>query len=331
MSTREVHLINRPVGLPNDECFDIVEVELPTPEDGQVSVQNLFFSVDPYMRGRMRDVASYSPPYQLGTVMHGGAVGEVTASEHDDFAVGDLVQSNLGWREAYTTSASSLVKLPANAEMPSHYLGVLGMPGLTAYVGTLHIGQIREGDTFFVSGAAGAVGSVAGQIAKLKGCRVIGTAGSDDKCSWLTDDLGFDVAINYRDSDLVHSLSDAAPDGVDVYFDNVGYEHLEAAIALMNEGGRIAACGSISGYNEEVHRPGPSNLSLIVGKRINMRGFIVSDHSDLRSQFLSDMSTWMSEGKITTQETVVEGIENAAEAFRGLFAGTNVGKMVVKL
>ena len=331
MNIREVHLINRPVGLPNEECFGIVEVDLPTPEEDQVSVRNLFFSVDPYMRGRMRDTASYSPPYQLGTVMHGGAVGEVIASQHADFVVGDLVQSNFGWREAYTVSASSLVKLPANADTPSHYLGILGMPGLTAYVGTLHIGQIHEEDTFFVSGAAGAVGSIAGQIAKLKSCRVIGTAGADDKCSWLTDDLGFDVAINYRDGDLVQSLSNAAPDGVDVYFDNVGYEHLEAAITLMNEGGRIAACGSISGYNEEAHRPGPSNLSLIVGKRINIRGFIVSDHSDLRSQFLSDMNIWMSEGKVKTQETVVEGIENAAGAFRGLFSGINVGKMVVKL
>jgi len=331
MQSREVHLVSRPEGLPSDDCFEIVEVELPAPSAGEVTVRNRYLSVDPYMRGRMRDIESYSPPYELGMVMHGAAVGEVVASEHADFATGDLVSSNFGWREGYTASAATLSKLPDDADRPSYYLGVLGMPGLTAYAGTLDVGRVAEGETFFVSGAAGAVGSTAGQVARMHGCRVIGSAGSDEKVAWLLDELGFDAAFNYRTSDLDAALAEAAPDGVDVYFDNVGYDHLQAALERMNPYGRVAACGSISGYNATDPRPGPSNLSTIVGKRVTIQGFIVSDYADRRPQFLSDMRRWLGEGEVRTRETFLDGIDHAVEAFRGLFDGSNAGKMVVRL
>ncbi len=331
MQSREVRLVSRPEGLPSDDCFEIVEVELPAPAAGEVTVRNRYLSVDPYMRGRMRDVESYSPPYELGVVMHGAAVGEVVASEAEGFAAGDLVSSAFAWREGYTASVDTLAKLPDDAEHPSYYLGVLGMPGLTAYAGTLDVGRIAEGETFFVSGAAGAVGSTAGQVARVNGCRVIGSAGSDEKVAWLIDELGFDAAFNYHTSDLDAALAEAAPDGIDVYFDNVGYDHLQAALERMNPNGRVAACGSISGYNATDPRPGPSNLSTIVGKRITIQGFIVSDYAARRPQFLSDMGRWLGEGEVQTHETFVDGIDHAVEAFRGLFDGSNLGKMVVRL
>jgi NADPH-dependent curcumin reductase CurA len=331
MKSREWRLVSRPEGLPADDDFELVEVDLPAPTVGEVTVRNRYLSVDPYMRGRMRDVESYSPPYELGVVMHGAAVGEVVASEDAGFTPGDLVTSQAAWREGFTTSGDALTKLPEAGEHPSYYLGVLGMPGLTAYAGTLDVGRIAEGETFFVSGAAGAVGSVAGQVARLHGCRVIGSAGSDQKVAWLIDELGFDAAFNYHTSDLDAALAEAAPDGVDVYFDNVGYDHLQAALERMNPNGRVAACGSISGYNATDPRPGPSNLSTIVGKRITIQGFIVSDFVERRPQFLADMRRWLGEGELRTRETFVDGIEHAVEAFRGLFNGSNAGKMVVRL
>ena len=331
MRSREWRLVRRPEGVPSDDCFELAEVELPEPAAGEVTVRNRFLSVDPYMRGRMRDVESYSPPYERGVVMHGASVGEVVASEAEGFSAGDLVQGNFAWREGFTAPAEQLTKLPADEEHPSYYLGVLGMPGLTAYAGTLDVGRVEAGQTFFVSGAAGAVGSVAGQVARVHGCRVIGSAGSDEKVAWLLDELGFDAAFNYHTSDLISTLREAAPDGVDVYFDNVGYDHLEAALELMNPYGRVAACGSISGYNATDPRPGPSNLSSIVGKRVTIQGFIVSDHVERRPQFLSDMRRWLGEGEVRTRETFVDGIEHAVEAFRGLFDGSNAGKMVVRL
>lgn len=329
--SREVLLKARPQGEPTPAVFELVEREVPEPRDGEVQVRNLFMSVDPYMRGRMNDVESYTPPFALGETLQGAAVGRVIASRAPGFAAGDLATGNFGWREAYTAPATALAKVVEAAVPPSYHLGVLGMPGLTAYVGVLDIAGMRAGETLFVSGAAGAVGSVAGQIAKVTGCRVIGSAGSDEKVRWLVDDLGFDAAFNYHAVDLEAALAEHAPDGLDAYFDNVGYEHLQAAINHMKDHGRIAACGSIAGYNAATPKPGPNNLAFVVRKRLTIRGFLVSDHADRRPAFVADMSRWLAEGAVRTRETVVEGIERAPEAFMGLFDGSNTGKMIVRL
>lgn len=330
MRSREVRLIRRPSGLPVDEDFEIAEVEVPEARAGQVTVRNRLMSVDPYMRGRMNDVESYAEPFALGEAMYGGALGEVVASEDPGFAVGDLVSGNFGWRTAYTADGSLLTKLP-ETDQPSHYLGALGGTGFTAYAGMLDVAEAKAGDVVFVSGAAGAVGSVAGQIGKVIGCTVIGSAGSAEKVRWLTEDLGFDAAFNYHEADLEEALATAAPDGIDVYFDNVGYDHLQAAINHLNDFGRVALCGSIAGYNAAVPLPGPNNLSSIVRKRLTLRGFIISDHAERRPEFLRDMQRWIAEGQLRPRETVVEGLDHAVEAFRALFDGGNTGKMIVSL
>lgn len=333
-TNREIRLAARPRGMPDDSTFELVETPLPAPEEGEVLVRNLYMSVDPAMRGRMNDVRSYSPPFEVGEALTGGAIGRVVESRDAALASGDLVTSNRGWREFFTAPASDLARLDQGTRPITDFLGVLGGTGFTAYVGMLDIGQPKAGETVFVSGAAGAVGSVAGQLAKLGDCRVIGSAGSDEKVDWLTRDLGFDAAFNYTTAPPDEALGSAAPDGVDVYFDNVGYEHLQAAIAHMNDFGRIVACGSISGYNsaDPAHpRPGPDNLAFIVRKRITMRGFIVSDHADRRAAFRSDMERWLAEGAVRARETIYEGIEQAPAAFLGLFDGSNTGKMLVRL
>jgi NADPH-dependent curcumin reductase CurA len=330
LTSREVRLVRRPSGLPVDEDFEIAEVEVLEAERGQVTVRNRLMSVDPYMRGRMNDVESYSEPFALGVAMNGGSIGEVVASEHDGFAVGDLVSGSLGWREAYTADGALLTKLPETDE-PSYYLGALGGTGLTAYVGMLDIAEVKAGETVFISGAAGAVGSVAGQIGKELGCRVIGSAGSDEKVRWLTEDLGFDAAFNYHEVDLEQALAEAAPDGIDAYFDNVGYEHLQAAINHLNDFGRVALCGSIAGYNAAEPLPGPNNLASIVRKRLTLQGFIISDHAERRPEFLREMQGWIAEGQLRPRETVVEGLDHAVDAFRSLFDGGNTGKMIVAL
>ena len=330
LTSREVRLIRRPSGLPADDDFEIAEVEVPEPAAGEVTVHNRMLSVDPYMRGRMNDVESYSEPFALGEAMTGGALGEVVASRDPSLTVGDLVISNFGWRTAFTAAAAQLVKLP-ETDQPSHYLGALGGTGFTAYVGMLDIAEAKAGDVVFISGAAGAVGSVAGQIGKVIGCTVIGSAGSAEKVSWLTDDLGFDAAFNYNEVDLEVALSAAAPDGIDVYFDNVGYDHLQAAINHLNDFGRIALCGSIAGYNAAEPLPGPNNLAAIVRKRLTLRGFIVSDHADRRPEFQSEMQRWIAEGELRPEETVVERLDQAVGAFRALFDGGNTGKMLVSL
>jgi NADPH-dependent curcumin reductase CurA len=326
---REIQLAARPDGWPTTDNFRLVEVELPEPVEGQVLVRNEVMSVDPYMRGRMNDVKSYVPPFQLDAALDGGAVGRVVESRSPDLAPGDLVLHGYGWRDYVVGEARRFRKvdpsIPAGA-----YLGVLGMPGLTAYVGLLDIAAMKAGDTVFVSGAAGGVGSVVGQIAKLKGAaRVIGSAGSAEKVAELTGKLGFDAAFNYKDGPVRRQLRAAAPDGIDVYFDNVGGEHLEAAIAVANPYARIALCGAISAYNEPT--PGPNNLALMVGKRLTMRGFIVSDHNARMPDLLREVGEAYAAGKIVAPETVVSGLEQAPEAFLAMMRGANIGKMLVTI
>ncbi|MEV6342596.1 NADP-dependent oxidoreductase [Actinoplanes sp. NPDC051851] len=330
---QEIRLASRPSGWPTADNFALVEVETPVPGPGQVLVRNRFMSVDPYMRGRMNDVKSYVPPFQLGVALDGGAVGEVIASNAETVPVGATVLHGLGWRDHAVLDGSSVrVVDPAAAPTLSSYLGILGMTGLTAYVGLLDIAQFKEGDTVFVSGAAGAVGGVVGQIARLRGAkRVIGSAGSAEKVTHLVEDLGFDAAFNYRDAPVREQLRAAAPDGVDVYFDNVGGEHLEAAIASANKYARFALCGAIAQYNDVAAPSGPRNLASAIGKEINLRGFIVGNHYDRMPAFLGEVGGWLREGRIGARETVVEGLANAPEAFLGLLRGENTGKMVIKI
>jgi len=331
IATREVQLHRRPVGMPRTTDFQVVTANLAAPGPGQVLVRNLCMSVDPYMRGRMVDRKSYAPPFQLGETMTGGAIGRVIESNYEGLAPGVIVESNYGWREAFVASGTALAPLGTLTAPPSAYLGVLGMPGMTAYVGLLEVGQLKDGETVFVSGAAGAVGSIAGQIAKRKGCRVIGSAGSAAKVAHLTQDLGFDHAFDYHDGGLVEQIRAGAPNGIDVYFDNVGGEHLQAALSLMRPFGRIALCGAISQYNAAEPPPGPNNLMLAIGLGLTLRGFIVSHFNNLREHFRRDMEAWVASGAIRYRQTVFNGIEHAPEAFIGLFTGANTGKMVVEL
>jgi NADPH-dependent curcumin reductase CurA len=330
MTGREIRLASRPKGWPTLENFATASVELPALADGQVLVQNLFMSVDPYMRGRMNDVKSYVPPFQLDRPLEGGAIGKVVESKVPELPAGAIVQSMAGWRDYFVAKATDLRVVDASATPLSRYLGVLGMPGHTAWVG-LKLGEVKAGDVLFISGAAGAVGSIAGQIAKQRGCTVIGSAGSAEKVALLRDELGFDAAFNYRDEAVVKQLAVAAPDGIDAYFDNVGGDHLEAAIACMRDHGRIAACGSISRYNDEAASAGPRNMFMIVTKRLTMRGFIVRDWAREVKAFLTEVAPLVASGQIKALETVVEGLDNAPEAFISMLKGGNVGKMVVRL
>ena len=328
---REVRLVARPHGEPKPTDFEVAEVEVPAPQEGEVLVRNLFMSVDPYMRGRMNDVKSYVPPFELGKVMDGGAVGEVIASTVDTHKEGDLVLHGLGWRELAVGRAKGFKVLDRGVFSPSYYLGVLGMPGLTAYAGLFDVAGFQDGETVFVSGAAGAVGSLVGQLAKARGGRVIGSAGSAEKVAWLTDELGFDAAFDYKAGPVHKQLKAAAPDGIDVYFDNVGGDHLEAAISSLKVHGRAAICGMISAYNSTEPPAAPRNLAMVIGKRLRIQGFLVSDHSHLQSQFVNEVAPMLADGRLKAEETVVEGIENAAQAFLDLLSGGNTGKMVVRL
>ena len=331
-TTREIHLVRRPQGWPVPEDFALVETDLPDPAPGQVLVRNTWMSVDPYMRGRMNDARSYVPPFALGEVMDGGAVGEVVASRDDAVPVGATVVHQAGWREHALLGARQVRLVEAEAAPPQAWLGVLGMPGLTAYVGLSRIAEVRKGDTVFVSGAAGAVGSVAGQIARELGAgRVVGSAGSAHKCAWLTEELGFDAAFDHHDGPVARSLREVAPGGVDVYFDNVGGDHLEGALTRMNDFGRIAACGAIAGYNDAEPAPGPRNLMMLVSKRVRIQGFIVTDHADLAPEYTERATRWLAAGRLRTRETVHEGLDHAVEAFLDLMRGGNVGKMLVRL
>lgn len=329
---RQFNLASRPSGWPTADNFALVEVAPQPLEDGQIRVRNQFMSVDPYMRGRMNDVESYVPPFQIGEPLDGGAVGEVVESRSDAFSPGDLVLHGLGWRdEAVLDGARARKVAPIAGLSNSAFLAVLGMTSLTAYVGLLDVASFKEGDAVFISGAAGAVGSIAGQIAKLKGAsRVIGSAGSAEKVEYLRG-IGFDTAFNYKDAPVAQQLKAAAPEGIDVYFDNVGADHLEAAIGSLRTFGRVAMCGAIAVYNATEPPAAPRNLALAVGKRLTLRGFIVSDHTDRMSAMVTEISEWLREGKLSYQETVVDGLENAPEAFLGMLRGENTGKMIVRL
>lgn len=329
-TAREIHLASRPSGVPTAANFRTVETALPEPGPGEVLVANTYLSVDPYMRGRMNDVKSYVPPFELDRPMDGGAVGEVVASGDDSLRPGDTVLHQAGWRTHAVLPAGAARKVDVSGVPASAYLGALGMPGLTAYVGLTRIAEVREGDTVFVSGAAGAVGSVAGQLARQLGAaKVIGSAGSAEKTAWLVDDLGFDVALNYKDEPIGKQLRPHGP--VDVYFDNVGGDHLEAAIGAMADFGRIAACGMIADYDATTPPPGPRNLMMVVSKRLTLRGFIVSDHRDAASEFYRRAGDWVASGELRWRETVVDGLDHAVDAFLGLSRGDNTGKMLVRL
>lgn len=329
--SREIRLKSRPVGIPTADNFELATVELPAPGPGEVQVRNSWMTVDPYMRGRMNDVKSYSPPFALGEAMQGGAVGEVIASNDPSLAVGDLVQSFFGWREAFNAPAAAVQKLNTFGLPPQTFLGVAGMPGMTAWAGLLKVAGLKDGDVVFVSGAAGAVGSVVVQIAKIKGNKVIGSAGGADKVAFLKS-IGCDEVIDYKaEKDLTAALMRAAPTGIDVYFENVGGEHMDAALAAARPFARFALCGMISQYNATGEMYGVKNLIQAVGKSIRLEGFIVSNFFEYMPAFLQDMSGWINDGKLKWTETIDEGIENAPGAFLKLFKGENTGKMLVKL
>src|SRR5919197_3587717 len=291
--SREIRLKNRPVGLPRENDFELATVPVPTPGAGEVLVRNLYMSVDPYMRGRMFAQPSYVEPFQVGQPLDGGCVGQVVQAQGGTLQVGDYVLGRKGWREYYVSDGAELTKIEPNLAPVQTYLGTLGMPGLTAYVGLLDIGRPKAGETVFVSAAAGAVGTVVCQIAKLKGCRVVGSAGSPAKVAWLREVAGVDAAFNYKDvRSLPDELGTHCPNGVDVYFENVGGAHLEAALEHMNNFGRLVLCGMISHYNESTPSSGPRNLRLAVRKRLTLRGFIVSDHLDRQARFYNNMGLW---------------------------------------
>ncbi|CAA9234327.1 MAG: Putative oxidoreductase YncB [uncultured Blastococcus sp.] len=325
---QEWRLARRPDGYPVPADVELVDVPAPEPQPGEVLVRNAFISVDPYMRGRMNEAASYAASYRLGEAMWGGAVGHVVASADDRFPVGAAVRHAKGWRTHAAVRTDELEVVDGSAAPLTAYLGVLGMPGLTAWVGLLDIAEVRPGETVWVSAASGAVGSLVGQLAKQIGCTVIGSAGGPGKATALVDDLGFDAGIDYRAGDLPGQLAAAAPDGIDVYFDNVGGDHLQAALTSLRPFGRVAACGRIADYNET--RPGPDNLALVVSKSLTIRGFIVSNHMSRTAAFERHVAGLLRSGTIVYPETVVRGLDRGFEAFVGMLRGGNhTGKLVV--
>jgi hypothetical protein len=323
--SKAVVLAARPTGAPRESDFELRELPDAEPGDGEVLVRNVLVSVDPYMRGRMTGIRTYVGPFEIGDVIDGGTVGRVVASRSDAFAEGDWVRSMLGWRDTGVAPANTLTKIDPAVASPSTALGVLGVPGFTAWVGLDEIGAIEEGETVYVSGAAGAVGSVACQIAKLRGCRVIGSAGSAEKVEWLRS-LGVE-AFDYRET----PAKDALADGIDAYFDNVGGDQLESALFALRPFGRVIACGAISRYNSTDPEPGPRNIAFVVSKRLRLQGFIVTDHFERFEAFLAEVGPWVADGKLQHRETIVDGLENAPAAFAGLFRGDNVGKMLVRV
>jgi NADPH-dependent curcumin reductase CurA len=328
--SHEIQLASRPKGIPTAANFALVQTTLAPLKDQEVLVRNLFMSVDPYMRGRMNDGKSYVPQFEIGKPLEGSAIGEIVESRANEFKPGDAVTSSFGWREYFIASPHELQPVGREIQPLSVYLGALGMTGMTAWAG-LHLVEVKAGETIYISGAAGAVGSVAGQLAKLRGCRVIGSAGSAEKVAFLQAECGFNSAFNYKEGPVLEQLKLKAPDGIDVYFDNVGGESLEAALAILRLYGRIIACGGISGYNAESPLPGPSNLFNIITKRLTMKGLMVFDWLDRQAEFREEVGGYFQAGKLKHKETVVEGIEQAVGAFLGLFQGQNVGKMAVKL
>jgi NADPH-dependent curcumin reductase CurA len=332
LQTREIHLERYPEVLPTPDDFRLVTVDLPDPLDGEVLVRNRFMPVDPYIRGRMRESNPYFTPFAVSAALDGGCIGEVISSNCADLVAGGFVSGFFGWREHSIAPGETLSRVDPDLAPLSTYLGTLGMPGLTAYVGLLDVARAESGQTVFVSAASGAVGSIVSQIARIVGCHVVGSAGSDEKVAWLRDEARLNAAFNYKSvDDLSAELSRHCPDGIDVYFDNVGGNHLEAALNRMNFHGRIALCGMISQYNDTESPPGPANLMLAVGKRLKLQGFIVSDYNHRQEAFRADMAAWIGAGEIKWRETVVQGLESAPEAFIGLFRADNFGKIIVEL
>ena len=329
---RQFKLAARPVGLPKESDFSLVEAPMPTPGDGQVLAKTAYLSVDPYMRGRITGVRTYADPVLVGDLMQGGTIGQVVESKAPGFAVGDYVTGFWGWQEFAAADAKTLTKLDPKLAPVSTALGVLGMPGMTAYFGFLEICKPQPGETVVVSGGAGAVGSLVGQIAKIKGCHVVGIAGADDKVEWMTKELGFDSAFNYKTtSDYLGKLKELCPKGVDCYFDNVGGAITDAVFPLMNTYGRISICGQISQYNLDKPEPGPRLLSLVLVKQLKVEGFIVFRWADRYAEGIRQMAAWLAEGKLKHREEVVNGFDNTVKAFIGMLKGDNTGKMLVKV
>jgi hypothetical protein len=330
---RQWRLKTRPSGDIDDDNLELVEAPMPVPGDGEVLVRTIYLSLDPTNRIWMSDMDQYMPPVEIGDVMRGGTIGQVINSTHPDFAAGDLVQGFWGWQEYAVLGPQGLrARLNKDDATPlTAYMGLLGAIGCTAYFGLLDVGQAKPGETVVVSAAAGAVGSVVGQIAKIKGCRVVGIAGSDDKCRWITEDLGFDAAINYKTENVLEALRGHCPDGIDVDFENVGGEILDAVLTLVNQNARIALCGLISQYNADDPVPGPYMFRNILMKRVTVKGFIVTDFLPRFPEALAELGQWLAEGKLHYRVDVVDGLENAAGAVRKLFDGTNQGKLMVRV
>ncbi|HRP79261.1 MAG TPA: NADP-dependent oxidoreductase [Aquamicrobium sp.] len=333
---RRIVLASRPVGAPGPQNFRLERVAPPKPAEGEVLVRNLYLSLDPYMRGRMSDGPSYTAPVAIGAVMGGGTVGRVVESRNPAFAAGDLVLGFGNWQDYALSDGAALSKLPADMAHPSHALSVLGMPGFTAWYGLLRIGEPKPGETVVVASASGAVGSVVGQIAKLKGCRVVGIAGGAEKCRFVVDELGFDACIDRHAPDFARWLKAAVPSGIDVYFENVGGAVFDAVLPLINVHARIPLCGLIAGYNATALPEGPDRMPVLqralLVKRARMQGFIITDHyATDYAAFARDMNGWVAEGRIKIREDMVDGLENAPSAFIGLLAGENFGKVVVRV
>jgi NADPH-dependent curcumin reductase CurA len=333
---RRIILSSRPVGAPTAENFRLEEIVVPVPSAGQVLLRTLYLSLDPYMRGRMSDAPSYAAPVAIGAVMVGGTISRVEASRHPDYQPGDVVLGYSGWQDYAISDGKGLTKLDAKMTHPSLALGVLGMPGFTGYMGLLDIGQPKAGETVVVAAASGAVGSVVGQVAKLKGCRAVGIAGGADKCRFVVDELGFDACIDRRSADLPRQLAVACPKGIDVYFESVGGAVFDAVLPLLNVSARVPLCGLIAHYNDTGLPQGPDRLGLLtrtlLTKRIKMQGFIIfDDYGHRYGEFYQQMSAWLAEGRIKYREDIVDGLENAPDAFIGLLEGKNFGKLVVRI
>lgn len=329
---QQITLNSRPDGWVTEDNFKLVEGKIPEIGDGEILVRNLYMSVDPYMRARMNDVKSYVPPFQIGEVLEAGAVGEVVASQNPKFKEGDVVVGMFGWENYSKSDGEGVLTVERGAVPLSYYLGVLGMPGMTAYAGLVGVANLQAGETVFVSAASGAVGSVVGQIAKIMGCEVVGCAGSDDKVDFLVKELGFDRAFNYKTcGSIAKTIAELCPKGIDVNFENVGGEIMEAALWNMRNFGRIALCGMISDYNNKDMTPGPRGMGIIIQRRLKIQGFIVFDNPKLNMEFAQKASGWLAEGKLKYRETVAEGLENAPAAFIGMLKGENFGKQIVKI
>jgi NADPH-dependent curcumin reductase CurA len=327
---RQVRLKSRPVGEPSTDNFELADAPIPVPKDGEVLRRTIYLSLDPYMRGRMSDAKSYATPVNIGDVMGAHTVSEVVESKNPAFAKGEYVTGYDGWQSYGVSSGRELRKLDPKTAPISTAIGVLGMPGMTAFVGLMDIGQPKPGETVVVSAASGAVGSVVGQLAKVKGCRVVGIAGSADKCSYVVEELGFDACINYKTEDLVTALKAACPNGVDVYFENVGGKIFEAILRVLNDFARIPLCGLISEYNATANTPGPNLRPLLVHRAL-IKGFIVSDHNDRAAAFVQEVAPLVASGRIKFREDIVEGLDRAPEAFIGLLHGKNFGKLMVRV